>query len=263
MTNNIKNLRTQKHLSQEQLAEKARVSVRTIQRLEAGEDASIETLNLIAGALGVEVSDLFTKENQQADKVQEARDQLQYQLQRRREEYRQLALVYDVIFVIVMMAWGACFQFFDSSITPVMGCLWLGGWMLFIVLRKLYLMNVVDPKLDKKYPLTVNRVDKNEKNGVAPQPVENDEQLKYQLQRRREEYRIMKHVYDLVFIVVMMIFAAYLGFNGNWSNLASILWACGWMLFGVSRRWVQLNIFDRRLDKKYPLTASRLDKDKY
>ncbi|WP_225209567.1 helix-turn-helix transcriptional regulator [Limosilactobacillus avistercoris] len=59
--NNIKALRLTKHLSQEQLAEKAKVSVRTIQRLEAGEDASISTLNLVAGALGVEVGDLFPR----------------------------------------------------------------------------------------------------------------------------------------------------------------------------------------------------------
>lgn len=39
MVNKIKQLRMGKHLSQEQLAEKAKVSVRTIQRLEAGEDA--------------------------------------------------------------------------------------------------------------------------------------------------------------------------------------------------------------------------------
>ncbi|WP_142490617.1 helix-turn-helix transcriptional regulator, partial [Limosilactobacillus reuteri] len=48
----IKQLRLAKHLSQEQLAEKSKVSVRTIQRLEAGEDASISTLNLVAGSLG-------------------------------------------------------------------------------------------------------------------------------------------------------------------------------------------------------------------
>lgn len=57
--NKIKQLRMAKRMSQEQLAEKAQVSVRTIQRLEAGEDASISTLNLVAGALGVEVGDLF------------------------------------------------------------------------------------------------------------------------------------------------------------------------------------------------------------
>ena len=36
--NKIKQLRMAKRMSQEQLAEKAQVSVRTIQRLEAGED---------------------------------------------------------------------------------------------------------------------------------------------------------------------------------------------------------------------------------
>lgn len=46
--NKIKEMRQEKNLSQEQLAEKAQVSVRTIQRLEAGEDASISTLNLVA-----------------------------------------------------------------------------------------------------------------------------------------------------------------------------------------------------------------------
>ena len=55
VNNRIKQLRLSKNLSQEQLAEKSKVSVRTIQRLEAGNEASIETLNLVAGALGVPV----------------------------------------------------------------------------------------------------------------------------------------------------------------------------------------------------------------
>ena len=56
----VRKLRLEKGLSQEQLAEKVKVSVRTIQRLESGQDVSIETLNLVAGALSVEVKDLFT-----------------------------------------------------------------------------------------------------------------------------------------------------------------------------------------------------------
>ena len=57
--NQIKKLRQSQNLSQEMLAEKAQVSVRTIQRLEAGEEASVETLNLVAGALGVGIKDLY------------------------------------------------------------------------------------------------------------------------------------------------------------------------------------------------------------
>ncbi|MFR0495031.1 helix-turn-helix domain-containing protein, partial [Limosilactobacillus reuteri] len=84
----IKQLRLAKHLSQEQLAEKSKVSVRTIQRLEAGEDASISTLNLVAGSLGVKVGDLFptTDSDRQKVKIQSADEQLQYQLHQRHEE---------------------------------------------------------------------------------------------------------------------------------------------------------------------------------
>lgn len=60
--NQIKKLRQSQNLSQEMLAEKAQVSVRTIQRLEAGEEASVETLNLVAGALGVGIKDLYDVE---------------------------------------------------------------------------------------------------------------------------------------------------------------------------------------------------------
>ena len=84
----IKQLRLAKHLSQEQLAEKSKVSVRTIQRLEAGEDASISTLNLVAGSFGVKVGDLFptTDSDRQKVKIQSADEQLQYQLHQRHEE---------------------------------------------------------------------------------------------------------------------------------------------------------------------------------
>lgn len=61
--NKVKKLRLAQHLSQEQLAEKANVSVRTIQRLEAGKDVSASTLNLIANALGVSVEKLFSPIN--------------------------------------------------------------------------------------------------------------------------------------------------------------------------------------------------------
>lgn len=84
----IKQLRLAKHLSQEQLAEKSKVSVRTIQRLKAGEDASISTLNLVAGSLGVKVGELFptTDSDRQKVKIQSADEQLQYQLHQRHEE---------------------------------------------------------------------------------------------------------------------------------------------------------------------------------
>ena len=46
----VANLRKQKGLTQESLAEKAHVTVRTIQRIEAGEDVSSETLKSVSNA---------------------------------------------------------------------------------------------------------------------------------------------------------------------------------------------------------------------
>lgn len=74
VNNRIKQLRLSKNLSQEQLAEKSKVSVRTIQRLEAGNEASIETLNLVAGALGVPVKELFDDSTAQENKIQNAEE---------------------------------------------------------------------------------------------------------------------------------------------------------------------------------------------
>lgn len=44
-----------------------------------------------------------------------------------------------------------------------MGVLWVGGWMIFGPLKKWIEIKRVNPKLDEKYPLTVNRIDKNQK----------------------------------------------------------------------------------------------------
>ena len=58
----LKQLRAQKGWSQETLAEKSKISVRTIQRIENGKRANLETLKDIAYALEVEVNTL-TREN--------------------------------------------------------------------------------------------------------------------------------------------------------------------------------------------------------
>lgn len=55
----ISELRTQRRWAQEYLANGCGLSIRTIQRLEAGEDSSLETLRLVADALDVPINELF------------------------------------------------------------------------------------------------------------------------------------------------------------------------------------------------------------
>lgn len=68
----IKELRILKGLTQEDLAEKTNLSVRTIQRIESGDvDPRTYTLNLLAEALGVDLEE-FTREKIDQENTAEA-----------------------------------------------------------------------------------------------------------------------------------------------------------------------------------------------
>ena len=54
----LKQLRISRHLSQEQLAQMSGLNVRTIQRIESGHNASLESLKCLASVLEVDVSTL-------------------------------------------------------------------------------------------------------------------------------------------------------------------------------------------------------------
>ena len=54
----LKQLRIGRHLSQEQLAQMSGLNVRTIQRIESGHNASLESLKCLASALEVDIETL-------------------------------------------------------------------------------------------------------------------------------------------------------------------------------------------------------------
>lgn len=65
LSNNIKEYRIRKQLSQEQLAEKAKCSVSYIKQIESKrnfKNVSFITITNISEALGIEIADLFKKE---------------------------------------------------------------------------------------------------------------------------------------------------------------------------------------------------------
>ncbi|SUP82188.1 putative DNA-binding protein [Yersinia pseudotuberculosis] len=72
----IRELRLARAWSQEQLAELCSLNVRTIQRIENGEQASLETLSAIAAVMDLKVSELYRADSPQAqDTPTEAVDQ--------------------------------------------------------------------------------------------------------------------------------------------------------------------------------------------
>lgn len=63
----LKPLRISRHISQEQLAQMSGLNVRTIQRIESGHKASVESMKCIAAALDIEIAYLI-QENAMIDK---------------------------------------------------------------------------------------------------------------------------------------------------------------------------------------------------
>ena len=63
----LKQLRIGRYLSQEQLAQMSGLNVRTIQRIESGQNASVETLKCLAAALEVDI-DTLNQERYTMDK---------------------------------------------------------------------------------------------------------------------------------------------------------------------------------------------------
>ncbi|MGK9175686.1 helix-turn-helix domain-containing protein [Yokenella regensburgei] len=82
MTNNVKAYRLARAWSQEQLAEMAAISVRTVQRIENQEQPSLETLSALAAVFEVSVAELCANRESKNDeavdqRIHSARNQLE------------------------------------------------------------------------------------------------------------------------------------------------------------------------------------------
>ncbi len=83
----IKALRLSRAWSQEQLAELSSVSVRTIQRVENGGQASLETLSAIAAAFDLNVADLHAEISAQPDRDEALNQKIEQAKKRLDREY--------------------------------------------------------------------------------------------------------------------------------------------------------------------------------
>jgi transcriptional regulator with XRE-family HTH domain len=150
----IADLRRNRGWTQEQLAERSTVAVRTIQRLEAGQDASLETLSLLADALGVPVSELFaTIERPGFAAAVDGLDERTAAQQARRNavtrSWNQLCPAVGIVLSITFVALiGA--GVFSGPLILIVGAYWAAGRYLFTFIQHA----VLDPWLDRKYPLT-------------------------------------------------------------------------------------------------------------
>jgi transcriptional regulator with XRE-family HTH domain len=143
----IMELRQAQGWTQERLANESGVGLRTIQRLEAGQDASLETLSLVADALHVPVRDLFTTIedadlSSRVDSLEDRTEQQQTARDRISGAWRWLYIGVGVVLTLVSFTFPHGFVLFLSY--------WVGGYIILVAIRRIYL----EPHLDEKYPLS-------------------------------------------------------------------------------------------------------------
>lgn len=148
-------LRQAQGWTQERLANASGVGLRTVQRLEAGQDASLETLTLVAEALQVPVRDLFTSIDNAAlssrvDSLQDRTDAQQAARDRISGAWRWLYIGIGVILTLLGFTFPQGFVLFLGY--------WIGGYCILTAVRRIYL----EPHLDEKYPLSRRRQSRRE-----------------------------------------------------------------------------------------------------
>jgi len=160
----IVELRRERGWTQEKLADECGVGVRTIQRLEAGSDASLETLSLVADALGVPVRDLFAtiESDELSGRVDSFESRVSDQ-QTARDRIRGGWLFLFIGVGVVVTLVGATGGQLGSVIIPAY---WVGGVLILFALQRLYL----DPHLDAKFPLSRSKRDRRTQKRRESQP---------------------------------------------------------------------------------------------
>lgn len=156
----IVELRQAQGWTQERLATESTVGLRTIQRMEAGEDSSLETLSLVADALRVPVRDLFstlddTSLGNRVDSLEDRTQTQQAARDRTSGAWRWLFLGLGVIATLLSFT-------FPYGVVLFLG-FWIGGSMIFVAFTRLHL----DPRLDVRYPLSRAKVSRSRRS-VAP-----------------------------------------------------------------------------------------------
>lgn len=152
----VAKLRKEKGWTQETLAERAYVTVRTVQRLEAGEEVSVDTLKSVSNALSVTVSDLFDYVGTSAkeEQLMELSKKQSIQSSKRKSEYTSVQFLLVGIIFLIMALLAVYIDNLYGELESIMVVFWI--FLLFVGIGVgYYLLKVVmTGVLDRRYPLT-------------------------------------------------------------------------------------------------------------
>lgn len=152
----IRQLRVARGWSQERLAEESGVAVRTIQRLDAGNDASLETLSLVAKALDVPVRDLFASVADETFRMAvsgldariEAHQRGRARARRADRGWRYLYVALGIAVTIGTII-AVSSPSSSGALILIVPAYWIGGLFLLLFLER----SVLGPRREARYPL--------------------------------------------------------------------------------------------------------------
>ena len=153
----ISELRRLRGWTQERLAEQSGVAARTVQRIERGSDASLESLSAIAKALEVPVRDLFATDDSAAlEPDVRGLDERTAADQERREAFgRAWRYLYSgvgvALSVLTVVLIGG--HVWPGVMILLVGAYWAGGSLV----GRFVMATVIEPWLDRRYPLSRRR----------------------------------------------------------------------------------------------------------
>lgn len=135
--NQISLLRKSKGWTQEKLAEESNLSIRTIQRLESGEDSSLETLRLVSNALEVQINDLFVESEKKSKEVNLISKEQSMQIEKRKAE-KQIFNMKQLIFCILVLMLAFFIDKWPENIQGFLGVVWIGIFFLSLCVMRYY-----------------------------------------------------------------------------------------------------------------------------
>ncbi|MCO4344570.1 helix-turn-helix transcriptional regulator [Staphylococcus agnetis] len=180
--------RRSKGWTQERLAEKVGLSVRTIQRIEKGDDSSLESLSLIANAFEISISELCSEDTPSKEQLcntidAEQLDQLN-QRSAKNSLYFVFMLTYLFIMISIMVYIGVQYDNTENkNILIVLTLMWVFifviGWLILLYVKA----SLWRRKLDRWYPLTkhLSKCNKNSKSFKSNKTVDIISQLTWKV----------------------------------------------------------------------------------
>jgi transcriptional regulator with XRE-family HTH domain len=132
----LKEIRTSKGLTQNELSEKSAIALRTVQRMERNEGKpSLYSMNSIGEVLGVNLTLLYAPDDETEKRnIMESTDQQLWQLARMRAKFKRSLGSYSIVIPFLWGIWVLTSQ--DKDINRIPWPIWpMLGWGIGLVIQ--------------------------------------------------------------------------------------------------------------------------------